>query len=98
MSKKPKKKRENKSRPAKTADQLLNEATKNHRKGLKDKLQSIYESVDMSTVGCEISICACACCKVAMPQMNYSEFVQLATDLWKKSSNEKKIDIICKSI
>jgi Fe-S-cluster containining protein len=33
-----------------------------------------------------------------MPQMNYSEFVQLATDLWNDSSNDKKTDIICKSI
>jgi len=98
MAKKPKKKRENKSRPAKTADQLLNEAKNNHRKDLKDKLQAIYESVDMSTVGCEIAICGCACCKVAMPQMNYSEFVQLATDLWSKANKDKKIDVICKSI
>jgi Fe-S-cluster containining protein len=97
MPKKPKK-RNKKSRPAKTPDQVLEDAKKNRRKNLGEKLQSIYNSVDLATTGCEITICRCACCRVAMPQMNYSEFVQLATDLWNDSTNEKKINIICKSI
>jgi len=97
MPKKPKK-RDKKSRPAKTADQIFADAKKNRRKNLKEKLKNIYDSVDLATTGCEITICRCACCRVAMPQMNYSEFVQLATDLWNDSSNEKKTDIICKSI
>ena len=92
------KKRDKKSRPGKSKQQLMIDAKKSHRKNLKDKLQAIYNSVDMSTTGCEISICNCACCRVAMPQMNYSEFVQLATDLWGESPKERKIAIICKSI
>lgn len=95
---KAKKSRKNKGRPAKTPNQVLAEAKDKRKKNLKEKLQAIYNSVDMKTVGCAIAICKCACCKVAMPQMNYSEFVQLATELWKNSSNEKKKDIICTSI
>ena len=93
-----KKSRKNKGRPAKTPDQVLADAKKNRKKNLKEKLGSIYGSVDLSTVGCEIAICKCACCNVAMPQMNYSEFVQLATELWDKSTDSSKKDIICKSV
>ena len=95
---KSKKNRKHKSRPAKTPDQVLADAKKNRRKNLKEKLDNIYNSVDLSTTGCEIAICRCACCKVAMPQMNYSEFVQLATELWENSTSERKKEIICTSI
>jgi Fe-S-cluster containining protein len=95
---KSKKNRKHKSRPAKTPDQVLADAKKNRRKNLKEKLDNIYNSIDLSTTGCEIAICRCACCKVAMPQMNYSEFVQLATELWESSSSERKKEIICTSI
>jgi len=97
MSKKPKN-RNKKGRAAKTADQVLAEAKMNRRKDLKKRLDEVYDSVDLATTGCEITICRCACCRVAMPQMNYSEFVQLATDLWQNSEKERKVDIICKSI
>ena len=97
MSKKPKK-RDKKGRPTKTQHQIRAEAKKSHRKNLKEKLQNIYDSVDLNTVGCDISICGCACCRVAMPQMNYSEFVSLATELWESSSKNRKIEIICKSV
>jgi len=93
-----KKNRKNKGRPAKTPDQVLADAKKNRKKNLKEKLAAIYGSVDLSTVGCVISICKCACCRVAMPQMNYSEFVQLATELWDESDDVRKKDVICKSV
>jgi len=68
------------------------------KKGLRKSLDDIYNSVDLETTGCVISICGCECCNVAMPQMNYCEFLQLATELWNSSGNEKKLSIISKSI
>jgi len=62
---------------------------------LKDKLQSIYhDDVSLETT----MTCTCTCCKVAMPQINYSEFVQIATEVWQEFSQEEKVQIICKSV
>jgi Fe-S-cluster containining protein len=98
MPKHKKNKRAGKGRKALTPDQILANAKKERRKNLKEKIQTVYNSVDLETVGCEIAICKCTCCKVAMPAMNYSEFVQMATDLWQNSDAEKKTNVICKSI
>jgi Fe-S-cluster containining protein len=95
---KSKKDRSKKSRKGLTPDQVLAKAKADRRKNLKEKLQAVYNSTDLATTGCEITVCRCACCRVAMPQMNYSEFVQLATDLWNTVDNAKKVDVICKSI
>jgi len=92
------KKSRNKSRKGLTKLEVIAKAKKDVRKDLKEKLQSIYSKVDLTTTGCETTICGCACCRVAMPQMNYSEFVQLATDLWNEASRERKTEMICTSI
>ena len=69
--------------------------TKKKRTNLRSVLQNIYhDTVDLSTK-CSHN---CACCKVAMPQINYSEFVQIATNVWKNKSNEQILDIICTSL
>ncbi len=58
-------------------------------------LQSIYHDIiNLETT----QTCVCTCCNVAMPQMNYSEFVNVVTDLWKNAPQGTKIDMICTSI
>jgi len=63
---------------------------------LESKLDSIYNTVNLNTT------CSgrCECCKVAMPQMNYCEFVQILNEIWKPgaSTKEEKLDLICNSI
>ncbi len=62
---------------------------------LASSLQSIYHDViNLETT----QTCVCTCCKIGMPQMNYSEFVNVVTDLWKNASQDVKIDMICTSI
>ena len=93
-----KKSRKNNGRSAKTPDQILAEAKVKRKNNLKETLDKVYNSVDLATTGCEITVCRCACCRVAMPQMNYCEFVQMVTNLWNSSENNRKTEIICKSI
>jgi len=62
---------------------------------LKTKLDQIYSSKANFNTTCEGK---CECCKVAMPQMNYSEFCQLINEVWDTSSKTVKIDLICASI
>ena len=65
------------------------------RTNLKSVLQSVYhDTVSLETTCCH----TCECCKVAMPQINYSEFVQIATTIWKEQSHAEILDIICKSL
>lgn len=65
------------------------------RTNLKSALQSVYhDAVNLETS----QTCECTCCKVAMPQINYSEFVNIVTSLWKNSSKSQKIQMICTSI
>lgn len=65
------------------------------RTNLTSALQSIYhDTVNLETK----QTCECTCCKVAMPQINYSEFVNIVTTLWKNSTNDKKVELICTSI
>jgi Fe-S-cluster containining protein len=61
---------------------------------LKQKLSNIYETTDLRTTCCG----TCACCKVAMPQHNYCEFIQLLKDVWEKEDKDGKLNIICTSI
>lgn len=93
-----KKTRNKKPRKGLTPDEVLSQAKENRKKTLRESIKAIYDSVDLNTTGCEITVCHCACCRVAMPQMNYCEFVQLVTDLWRDSDDNRKIEIICKSI
>lgn len=67
----------------------------NKRTNLKSVLQSIYHDTVNLQTKCAHS---CTCCKVAMPQINYSEFVQIATIIWKERSHEEILDIICNSL
>jgi len=62
---------------------------------LRERLDRIYSSkANLATT------CAgrCECCKVACPQMNYSEFISLLTTIWSKASNDEKLDLICQSL
>ncbi len=66
-----------------------------NRTDLKSVLQSIYhDTADLSTTCCH----QCECCNIACPSMNYSEFVQIVTTVWKSKSHEEILDIICKSV
>lgn len=68
---------------------------KNKRTNLNSALQSIYnDKINLETN----QTCECFCCKVAMPQINYSEFVNIVTSIWKKQTNEYKVDLICTSL
>jgi len=89
---KSKKKKYGKKRIPQTKKALT---TKMARRNLNDKLQAIYkDEVSLDTI-CDHQ---CACCKVAMPQINYSEFVNMATSIWNEFSFEDKLDLICTSI
>jgi len=62
---------------------------------LRERLHNVYYSqVNLDTT-CQG---LCDCCKVAMPQLNYCEFVQLLKEVWSNESKEGKIELICKSI
>lgn len=62
---------------------------------LKKKLDAVYsDNANLETTCNGI----CECCKVAMPQMNYCEFVQLLSRVWSKENKDGKIRLICKSI
>lgn len=65
------------------------------RTDLDSALQNIYhDNVNLNTT----QSCACSCCKIGMPQMHYSEFTNIVTDLWKNASKERKLEMICTSI
>jgi len=93
-----KKNREGKSRKGLTKTEVILKNKSQKRQNLRTSLHKIYTSVNLETVGCDISVCHCECCKVAMPQMNYCEFVQIITDAWSVFSSEEKINLICKSV
>jgi Fe-S-cluster containining protein len=61
---------------------------------LKARLDKVYTQVNLETT-CQGS---CACCKVAMPQLNYCEFIQLLNKIWNKETLTYKIDTICTAI
>jgi Fe-S-cluster containining protein len=68
---------------------------KKKRTNLRSVLQNVYhDSVSLET-NCSHS---CECCKVAMPQINYSEFVQIATAIWKDLSHDEILNTICTSL
>jgi len=61
---------------------------------LKAKLTQIYNTINLETT-CKGNI---ACCKVAMPQMNYSEFCQLLVEIWQTYNQGEKLDLLCNSM
>jgi len=62
---------------------------------LRSVLQSIYHDYINLETTCNHR---CECCNVAMPQVNYSEFVQIVTVLWNALSKDEKIGLICTSV
>jgi len=65
------------------------------RTDLRSVLQSIYhDNVSLETTCCH----SCECCKVAMPQINYSEFVQIVTTLWNEKPESEILDLISTSL
>ena len=62
---------------------------------LKSVLQSIYHDFVNLETTCSHR---CECCNVAMPQINYAEFSQIATTLWSDLSKDEKIGLICTSV
>jgi len=70
-------------------------ARQTRKTNLGSALQSIYhDKINLETN----QTCECFCCKVAMPQINYAEFVNIVTTIWKKQSNEYKVELICTSL
>jgi Fe-S-cluster containining protein len=69
-------------------------ANKKKPLSLKQKLEKIYNMSDLET-NCQGN---CVCCKVAMPTMNYCEFVQILNEIWDKESVRIKAEIIKTSI
>ena len=90
--------RSSKKRPSgrKHIPQSKKELTKKMaRRNLGDKLQGIYhDDISLKTT-CNHQ---CACCKVAMPQINYSEFINIASSIWNDISFDEKVNLICTSI
>lgn len=97
MSKK-KKRQANKSKKPKTNSGLTFtkvEKPTPKRTDLENTLKSVYED----TISLETKCChKCECCNVAMPQINYCEFINIVTALWKDEDDSIKIDFICTSI
>lgn len=56
-------------------------------KTLKEKLQSIYATRNLSTVCCR----QCSCCRVACPQMKYSEALSIVNTVWTAWAREAKV-------
>jgi Fe-S-cluster containining protein len=62
---------------------------------LDDYLKNVYENyANLSTI-CNHS---CECCKISMPSINYSEFVNIVTAIWDSSSDIEKLELIFTSI
>jgi Fe-S-cluster containining protein len=65
------------------------------KRNLKDSLQKIYTNdISLETrMSCE-----CVCCKIAMPQMNYCEFLQNITEIWNTWTIDNKVTLIERSL
>ena len=92
---KSKKKRKPNSPKRRTQDRVAMRKKKEEEKKrmistLKEKLDGIYNSVDLSTVCCR----QCVCCNVACPQMNYSEFLSILDKIYKTVPHSKKVEIL----
>lgn len=61
---------------------------------LKDKVQSVYNHINLSTT------CSghCVCCNVACPQMNHSEFLVILDRIYNDCPKELRLYVLKKSI
>jgi len=62
---------------------------------LKEKLHQIYYGTANLDTTCKG---ICECCRVAMPQIHFSEYSQLVNEIWDAASKSEKIEMICTSI
>jgi Fe-S-cluster containining protein len=85
------KKKVHAKREVKSKKQIIQGALK---KDLSKKLGEIYSSPNLETT----MTCQCTCCQVAMPQMNYCEFVQIANTIWNSFSSNDKVELILTSV
>lgn len=64
---------------------------KTKKLNLNEVLQKTYNSkADLSST----QTCKCTCCAVAMPSMNFCEFLNIITDLWQNANKEIKVEMI----
>jgi Fe-S-cluster containining protein len=69
----------------------MTENNKSKRVVLGKKLHEIYKSQgELETSCCR----QCGCCRVACPQMKYSEALQVINKIWNEWSKEDKIDLL----
>lgn len=59
-------------------------------KTLDDRLQEIYKMSDLETVCCR----QCTCCRVACPQMKYSEALNLTQSIWDKFDKSARAEFL----
>lgn len=71
-----------------------NKTKKSKKISLQERLDRIYNSVDLSTE-CDRKLC---CCKTACPSMNECEFNNIIVAIWDKASSDQKLLYVCKSI
>jgi hypothetical protein len=57
---------------------------------IRTKLDKIWNHVDLSTTCCR----QCGCCRVACPQMKYSEAVNILTKIWSEWTKEEKKELL----
>lgn len=72
----------------------VNTSKKKNMENLSSKLDGIYNEVNLETT----QTCKCHCCQVAMPQISYGEFINIATSVWDNSSEKDKLHYIKTSI
>ena len=88
---------------------MANKSKKKHKKlGVKRQsdinrkrtnLQSVLQSIYHDTANLETTCKGrCECCKVAMPQINYSEFLQILTVIYETKKIDEILDIVCTSV
>ena len=65
-------------------------ADKKKRVTLRELLQGVYHTQDLSTVCCR----QCTCCRVACPQMKYSEASQITSQVFQEWSKEDKLALL----
>ena len=95
MSKKTAAKRREKTKNAKKNGGSVRKPSRAHKAvHLRDKLQEVYDMVNLETTCCRQGVC----CLVACPQMNYSEAMQILDRVWAEWSNEDKRKLIMKCL
>ena len=95
MSKKTAAKRKQKRKDSKKNGGSVMVARKKHNVvHLRDKLQGVYNMINLETTCCRQGVC----CLVACPQMNYSEAMQILDRVWAEWGNEDKRSLIMKCL